>query len=113
MGSERRSSGLLRVPFVQICRLIFVDRGLSGFLVNLNVLGAYVAAEGGEFPALGERLTVHFRTPENDIEMAIAGSVAWVNTFQQHLVHSLPPGFGVKFHALADAPRRRIQDVVA
>ena len=113
MRAERRSSGLLRVPFVQACRLAFSDgRALTGFLVNINILGAYVAAEHGQFPALGETLVCSFRTPENDIELMIPCAVAWVNAHQSHPVHSLPPGFGVRFDALAGTDLRRVQDVV-
>jgi Tfp pilus assembly protein PilZ len=114
MPSERRSSGLLRVPFVQVCRLTFADdRVLPGFVVNVNILGAYVSAESGQFPALGERVVCTFRTPDNHIDMSIPGSVAWVNTYQAHLVHSLPPGFGIKFENLSDEHRRRIERIVA
>jgi len=116
MPAERRSSGLLRVPFVRRCRLEFPnrpsDRTLVGFTVNINILGAYVAAEAGKFPALGEVVVCHVNTPENAIEMPIPGSIAWVNAHQPHPVHSLPPGFGIKFENLADANRRRILDVV-
>jgi Tfp pilus assembly protein PilZ len=113
MRPERRSSGLLRVPFVQACRLSLADgRSLTGFLVNVNILGAYVAAEHGQYPVLGETLVCRFRTPENDIEMEIPATVAWVNAHQQHPVHSLPPGFGVKFETLTDTNLRRVQDVV-
>jgi Tfp pilus assembly protein PilZ len=110
---DRRSSGLLRVPFVQVCRLRFADgRSVSGFMVNINVLGAYIAAESKEFPALGESLTALFRTPDNETEMAIAGSIAWVNAHQPHPVHSLPPGFGIRFQNLSDEHTKRIQRVV-
>jgi Tfp pilus assembly protein PilZ len=111
---ERRSSGLLRVPFVQACRLQLPNgRALSGFVVNVNILGAYVSTEPGEFPVLGEPVVCRLRTPENDIEIALSGTVAWVNPHQQHPVHSLPSGFGIKFDSpLPDECRRRIQRIV-
>ena len=112
MQKERRSSGLLRVPFVQVCRLEFSGRTLQGFVVNVNIMGAYVAAEQAQFPALGESLVCHFRTPDNDIEMAISGSVAWLNAHQTHPVHSLPPGFGIKFHDVAEEHIERIKTIV-
>jgi len=90
----------------------YTDRSVYGFVVNLNVLGAYVAAEAGKFPALGESVVCHLTTPDNDTLMPISGTVAWVNAHQPHPVHSLPPGFGIKFEDLSDAHRRRIQDVV-
>jgi Tfp pilus assembly protein PilZ len=112
MPSERRSSGLLRVPFVRRCRLEFGSRTLVGFTVNLNVLGAYVAADNSDFPQLGEPVLCHLTTPENELEIPVEGVIAWVNAHQAHLVHSLPPGFGIKFERLADEHRHRIQDVV-
>jgi Tfp pilus assembly protein PilZ len=117
MPPERRSSGLLRVPFVRRCRLEFPartegERALVGFTVNLNILGAYVAAEAGQFPALGEAVVCHVNTPDNGIEMPIVGVIAWVNAHQPHPVHSLPPGFGIKFENLAEEHKQRILDVV-
>lgn len=116
MPAERRSSGLLRVPFVRRCRLEFPDRTvnptLAGFVVNINILGAYVAAEAGKFPALGETLVCHVNTADNSTEMLIPGTIAWVNAHQPHPVHSLPPGFGIKFENLSGDNRRRILDVV-
>jgi hypothetical protein len=38
--------------------------------------------------------------------------VSWVNVQQQHPVHSLPPGFGIRFEGLSDADRARIEEVV-
>ena len=110
---ERRSSGLLRVPFVQVCRLDLPGgRVLKGFVVNINIQGAYVAAEQTEFPILGESLVCHFRTPDNDIEMAINGTIAWLNAHQTHPVHSLPPGFGVKFESPSPEHVERIRTIV-
>jgi len=112
MANERRSSGLIRVPFVRRCRLEFQDRTLIGFAVNINVLGAYVAAEAGQFPQLGERVTSHLTTPENEYEFPVRGVIAWVNAHQAHPVHSLPPGFGIKFENLEPEYRLRIQNIV-
>jgi Tfp pilus assembly protein PilZ len=112
MASERRSSGLIRVPFVRRCRLEFPNRTLVGFAVNINILGAYVAAEDGQFPQLGERVVCHLTTPENAFEFSVHGVVAWVNAHQPHPVHSLPPGFGIKFESLQDEARLRLQNVV-
>jgi hypothetical protein len=113
MATERRTSGLLRVPFVQVCRLeLSGGRSLTGFVVNINIMGAYVAAEQADFPALGEAVVCRFRTPENDIEMEIQGTVAWLNAHQPHPVHSLPPGLGVKFSPLRPEYLDRIKTIV-
>jgi hypothetical protein len=120
----RRSSGLLRVPFVRRCALEFEDgRTQAGFVVNINVLGAYVtrddvAAPPGEagrpgLPRLGEAVSCRFLVPGRQLEIRVQGAVSWVNVQQQHPVHSLPPGFGIRFEGLSDADRARIEEVVA
>jgi Tfp pilus assembly protein PilZ len=108
---ERRSTGLLRVPFIRRCRLD-LSGGPPGhaFLVNINVLGTYVARD--DMPRLGDSVSIHFRTPDNDREVVVEGVVAWLNPRQQHPVHSLPPGFGVSFRDLSETSRRSIEDVV-
>lgn len=110
-AAPRRSSGLLRVPFIRRCDLARPDgSSFSAFIVNINVLGAYVARD--EQPPLGEPLACRFRMPGNEREIALGAVVAWVNPRQQHPVHSLPPGFGLKFLELTPADRRRIEDFV-
>lgn len=108
---ERRSTGLLRVPFIRRCSLHFAG-GPEGhaFLVNLNVLGTYIARDN--MPHLGEPVIVRFRTPDTERELTVEGVVAWLNPRQQHPVHSLPPGFGVSFRELNDENRRVIEGVV-
>jgi hypothetical protein len=112
MPDDRRSSsGLLRVPFVRRCTLEF-DGGStdSGFIVNINVLGVYIARD--TMPDIGETVRCRFGLPDTELEMAPWGVVAWTNSRQQHPVHSLPPGFGISFRNLADGDRRRIEAIV-
>jgi Tfp pilus assembly protein PilZ len=108
---ERRSTGLLRVPFIRRCSLQFADAPPSNaFLVNINVLGTYVARD--EMPRLGVPVTIRFRTPDTERELEVDGVVAWLNPRQQHPVHSLPPGFGVSFRELSDGNRQAIASLV-
>ena len=108
---ERRSTGLLRVPFIVRCALQFDGAPLGhAFLVNINVLGSYVARD--DLPRLGEHVSVRFRIPETEREVEVTGVVAWLNPRQQHPVHSLPPGFGVSFLELSDDDRHAIERVV-
>ena len=108
---ERRSNGLLRVPFIRRCALAFDDgTSASTFTVNINVLGAYVARD--QMPRLNQALTVTLATPGKDAQLVLRGAVTWLNPKQQHPVHSLPPGFGVKFDALSPQDRRCIEDIV-
>jgi Tfp pilus assembly protein PilZ len=111
MSADRRASGLIRVPFVRRCVLDLQGAEPStAFLVNINVLGGYVARD--ELPSLGCKLTCRFQVPDNEYEVMVAGVVAWLNPKQQHLVHSLPPGFGIKFEGLSPETRLRIERIV-
>lgn len=111
MSGDRRASGLIRVPFVRRCQLDMQGAEPStAFLVNINVLGGYVARD--ELPSLGCRLTCRFHVPDSECEVMVAAVVAWLNPKQQHLVHSLPPGFGIKFEGLSPDARQRIERIV-
>ncbi len=108
---DRRASGLLRVPFVRACSLVLEGVSTEGaFIVNINVLGAYLSSD--RIPGLANRLTIRFQTAESEHEIEVAGEVSWVNPHQQHPVHSLPPGFGMKFTSLSDDARQRIESIV-
>jgi len=141
--AERRSSGLLRVPFIRRCSLSYDDgRTSSAFIVNINVLGAYVArddvpqaapptkggrrrgktpapdgaavvpAPGEPMPELGQLVHCRFQLPEQACDVAVDGIVSWLNPRQQHPVHSLPPGFGVRFQGLSPDAHDCIQELV-
>jgi len=108
---KRRAGGAIRVPFVRRCQLDFTGgRTESAFIVNINVLGAYVAHE--VMPQLGRAVVFRFHVPGNEREVAVDGVVAWTNPQQEHPVHSLPPGFGVAFRSLSDDVRGRIEQIV-
>ena len=109
---ERRNNGLLRVPFIRRCALAFDDgTSASTFTVNINVLGAYVARD--QMPQLSQAVTITLATPGKDVQLVLRGTVTWLNPRQQHPVHSLPPGFGIRFEGLSEADRAHIEGVVA
>ena len=108
---RRRTGGAIRVPFVRRCQIDYTGGQTdSAFIVNINVLGAYVAHEA--MPALGRTLVFRFHVPGSEREVVVDGVVAWTNPQQEHPVHSLPPGFGVAFRALSDEARGRIEQIV-
>lgn len=108
-GPERKS--LLRVPFVRRCQIEFSDgKTRSAFIANINEYGAYLADD--EMPAVGQGMAMRFRTPGSEGEVTATGVVAWLNTRQQHAVHSLPPGYGVRFDPLREPARARVLGVV-
>jgi hypothetical protein len=124
--TERRSSGLLRVPFVRRCALRYEDgRTSSAFIVNINVLGAYVARDDvplaapatapdatQPMPELGQVVHCGFKLPDQACDVAVDGIVTWLNPRQQHPVHSLPPGFGVRFLDLTTDAHACIKELV-
>jgi Tfp pilus assembly protein PilZ len=111
-GKERRPGGALRVPFVRRCTVEFTSgTKATAFIVNINVLGAYIALD--EMPALGQGVTCRFQMPESEHEVTVSGVVAWTNPSQPHPVHSLPPGFGLGFRRLSEENRGRIESIVA
>lgn len=114
LGEEqptRPKTTLLRIPFVRRCDVAFDDgTSVSAFLVNINTLGVYVAHD--EMPRLGQDVRLQFSLPESDRELALEGTVVWLNPRQQHPVHSLPPGFGVKFRDLSAEDIAGIERVI-
>jgi len=112
MPTERRTAAPVRIPFVRRCALRFEEgTETSAFLVNINVLGAYVEMDA--MLPIGQPLRCAFRLPGTERELEIDGVVAWNNPKQQHPVHSLPPGFGLSFRNLTVAARRAIVGLVA
>jgi Tfp pilus assembly protein PilZ len=112
MPRERRNTATVRIPFVRRCSLWFGEAAeVSAFLVNINVLGAYVAID--DMPLLGQHLRCSFRLPGSERRLEVGGIVAWNNPKQQHPVHSLPPGFGLSFRDLSDDGRTVIESLVA
>ncbi len=89
--------------------------------MNINVLGAYVAQDdlsspgnGGvrDIPEPGERVDLEFFVPGREGVVQVGCVVSWQNVRQQHPVHSLPPGFGVRFVSLSVETGRLIENVV-
>jgi len=108
---KRRAGGAIRVPFVRRCEIQYEGASAeSAFIVNINVLGAYVAYD--TMPALGREVACRFQLPGREDVLEVIGVVAWTNPRQEHPVHSLPPGFGVAFRGLPDGARGRIEEIV-
>ena len=104
-------AALLRIPFVRRCDLAFDDgAAATAFLVNINVRGVYVAHD--EMPRLGQDVRVRFTLPDSERELSLESSVVWLNPRQQHPVHSLPPGFGVRFLDLKTDAHACIKELV-
>ena len=104
-NEKRRAGGALRVPFVRRCASsTFGGAKSTAFIVNINVLGAYVAIDDDAGPRRSPSAAAS-RCPRASTSAGRSGVVAWTNPSQPHPVHSLPPGFGVGFRNLSTDPR--------
>jgi hypothetical protein len=115
-----------RIPFVRRCWLGLADgRAVSAFTVNVSTVGAYLTRAdfaperpgapppADELPAVGDVIVCRFTLPGSDAEVSVNGTVSWLNSRQQHPVHSLPPGFGLRFDEVAPEVRARLEAVIA
>jgi Tfp pilus assembly protein PilZ len=92
--SDRRIPST-RIPFPAACSVTLPNattRDLT--LVNLNMIGAYVA--GTNAPTLGERVSLRFRLPDGESDMTLSAIVMWVKTDDTGGPDA-PPGFGLQF----------------
>jgi hypothetical protein len=71
------------------------DRELPGRILDLSLLGAYVQME--ERLGNGVQVVLSFQVPGNLRTLRPQAVVVWVNQTQNHPVHSLPPGCGLRF----------------
>ena len=108
---KRRAGGAIRVPFVRRCQIDYTGGQTdSAFIVNINVLGAYVANE--VMPTLGRTLVFRFLVPGSEREVVTDGVVAWqcsvekegpltenIEVEASHLGMGLNP---MTFYAIAD-----------
>jgi Tfp pilus assembly protein PilZ len=109
---QQPAKGMVRVPFVRRCELEIEGQPAgSAFIVNINVLGAYVARD--VIPSVGQTVRLRFDTPGHVVAVRAEGTIVWANPRQTHPVHSLPPGFGLRFDGLESAARERIEAVVS
>jgi PilZ domain-containing protein len=122
---DRRLPNPPRVPFVRRCWLRLPDgSAVSAFTVNISTVGAYLTRAdfapphpgappaADELPPVGSVVECSFTLPDNDVEVMVRGTVTWLNSRQQHPVHSLPPGFGLRFDVVAPDVRARIEEAV-
>jgi hypothetical protein len=124
--ADRRHPNPPRIPFVRRCQLgLPGGAAVSAFTVNLSAVGAYLtradfapARPGApppadELPQVGQTVVCRFTLPASEAELVVQGTVTWLNSRQQHAVHSLPPGFGLRFDDLRPEARARIDALVA
>lgn len=122
---ERRVANPPRIPFVRRCWLGLPDgTAVSAFTVNISTVGAYLTRAdfapphpgapppADELPAPGDVVVCRFMLPGNEAEVSVKGTVTWLNSRQQHPVHSLPPGFGLRFDEASPSVRARIEAVI-
>jgi uncharacterized protein (TIGR02266 family) len=100
----------VRIPFIQRASLACGDRVVDVFLVDLGLAGVFV--ELSDPPPTGERVSVRFRLPGNEIPIGAACEVAWRHEAGTPPM-SLPPGAGLRFLELDPADRERVREHLA
>lgn len=97
-----------RIPFVQRATLLLPQGEEPLFLVDLGQEGVF--AERAEPLEPGERVTLRFRLPGNEIPIVVACRVAWANRTSGRLVtKALPAGLGLEFVDMAAPDQARLQ----
>jgi hypothetical protein len=102
-------SGLLRIPFIQECRIVQGGRTQPARMFNLSALGTYLVMD--PIPTIGESFTLSFRLREHTY-LTIDAVVTWCNTAQGPGSPALPPGCGLRFLGLGSQDREAIQSFV-
>ena len=98
----------IRVPFVQRATLTRAGAEEELFLVDLGLAGAF--AERAEALAMGERVSLSFCLPGNEIPIVAACRVAWWNPAGEgRPSKSLPQGGGLEFVEISEADRARVR----
>jgi Tfp pilus assembly protein PilZ len=123
---DRRHPNPPRIPFVRRCWLGLPGGAAVGaFTVNISAVGAYLTRAdfapsrpglpppADELPQVGQTVVCRLTLPDSETELQVHGTVTWLNSRQQHPVHSLPPGFGLRFDDLSPEARQRIDAIVA
>ena len=98
----------IRVPFVQRATLGRAGTEEELFLVDLGLAGVF--AEREDLIAIGERVSLSFCLPGNEIPIVATCRVAWWNPAGQgRLSKTLPLGGGLQFVEISDADRARVR----
>ena len=92
----------IRIPFIQRARLVCRGRDEAAFIVDLGLDGVFV--ERAELLESGEAVSIRFRLPGNEIEVAAECKVAWRHG--AGALPTLPTGVGLHFVSLSSCRPR-------
>jgi Tfp pilus assembly protein PilZ len=102
----------LRIPYVHKA-ILATGKGpeREAFTIDVGLSGVYV--ELPEPLPVGERVSIRFHLPGNEIPIAAACRVAWQHAGGKALTSkTLPPGVGLQFVELDDKDRVRVREHV-
>ena len=102
-------SGLLRIPFIQECRIAQGNRTRTAQMFNLSALGTYLVVE--PIPTLGESFTLSFRL-RDEAPLTVDAVVTWCNATKGPGSPDLPPGCGLRFLGLGPRDQESIRSFV-
>jgi Tfp pilus assembly protein PilZ len=104
------TSGFSRIPLITRCVVKRRTSTVDAMMCNISVLGAYLVVE----PMLeeGENVQLRFLLPDAQPPIECDAEVTWVNEEWPRSVDSLPPGCGLRFHAMGPDSHSRIGALV-
>ena len=98
----------IRIPFIQKAALTLGGRTEALFLVDLGLRGAF--AERGDPLPVGERVSLRFSLPGNEIPITVGCRVAWWHPPGAPLVSkALPAGLGLEFLECSEEDEGRLR----
>jgi hypothetical protein len=98
----------VRIPFIQKAALTVDGASEHLFLVDLGLFGAF--AERPSALPVGERVTLRFTLPGNEIPLTFGCRVAWWHAPGAPLVSkALPAGVGLEFVECSEDDHRRLR----
>ena len=103
-------TGFRRIPYSRPCRVERKSGALQGQICNISVLGLYVSSD--PLPDVGEDVQLSFPLPSGEPMVRCNAVVTWQNPEEPQKVDSLPAGCGLRFVALSQKDRTRIEELI-
>ena len=81
----------------------------AGFVENMSVGGLFIATH--QLKPIGENVEFSMTLPGSDEPIRGSGEVRWQRLYSE--TSNVPPGMGIRFHALDSASLARIEEFLA
>jgi type IV pilus assembly protein PilZ len=86
------------------------DNYMFAYITDISETGIFVRTTTPEEP--GTHLNMRFRIDDKSPQIAVEGTVIWVNPFRPGAADNLHPGMGIRFSDLDDELKDRLLELV-